>query len=158
MIARAFSRACSHAHSMTDKNARGFAHTRDQFQQLAEDGLLRRYTVIERGGMRFGIFGVLGKEAMFYTGGAAPAKFTGTLLGDMATKRAQVENQDTLPGDLNVLVARAPLSEVAKYAAQLGGMTQGQGSYTLEFSHYEQVPATVQQQVVTKAAVKHAEE
>ena len=88
----------------------------------------------------------------------APAKFTGTLLGDMATKRAQVENQDTLPGDLNVLVARAPLSEVAKYAAQLGGMTQGQGSYTLEFSHYEQVPATVQQQVVTKAAVKHEEE
>jgi PmbA protein len=39
MIARAFSRACSHAHSMTDKNARGFAHTRDQFQQLAEDAL-----------------------------------------------------------------------------------------------------------------------
>ncbi len=45
-------------------------------QQLAKDGVLRRYTVIERGGLRFGIFGVLGKEAMFYTGGAAPAKFT----------------------------------------------------------------------------------
>jgi 5'-nucleotidase len=45
-------------------------------QQLARDGLLRRYTVIERGGLRFGIFGVLGKEAMFYTGGAVPAKFT----------------------------------------------------------------------------------
>ncbi len=39
MIARAFPRACCHAHSMTDKNARGFAHTRDQFQQLAEDAL-----------------------------------------------------------------------------------------------------------------------
>ncbi len=88
----------------------------------------------------------------------APAKFTGTLLGDLATKRAHVENQDSLPGDLNVLMARAPLSEVAKYAAQLGGMTQGQGSYTIEFSHYEQVPAAVQQQVVTKAAVKHEEE
>ena len=37
-------------------------------------------------------------------------------------------------------------------------MTQGQGSYTIEFSHYEQVPAAVQQQVVTKAAVKHEEE
>ena len=45
-------------------------------QQLAKDGVLRRYTVIERGGLRFGIFGVLGKEAQFYTGGAAPAKFT----------------------------------------------------------------------------------
>jgi 5'-nucleotidase / UDP-sugar diphosphatase len=46
------------------------------FQQLAKQGTLRRYTVIERGGLRFGIFGVLGKEAQFYTGGAAPAKFT----------------------------------------------------------------------------------
>jgi 5'-nucleotidase/UDP-sugar diphosphatase len=45
-------------------------------QQLAKEGTLRRYTVIERGGLRFGIFGVLGKEAQFYTGGAAPAKFT----------------------------------------------------------------------------------
>jgi elongation factor G len=87
-----------------------------------------------------------------------PTKFTGAILGDIATKRGQVENQDTLPGDLNVIYARAPLSEVARYAAQLGGMTQGQGSYTLELSHYEQVPANVQQQVVAKAAHKHEEE
>jgi 5'-nucleotidase / UDP-sugar diphosphatase len=45
-------------------------------QRLAKEGALRRYTVIERGGMRFGIFGLLGKEAQFYTAGAAPAKFT----------------------------------------------------------------------------------
>jgi elongation factor G len=87
-----------------------------------------------------------------------PAKFTGTILGDIATKRGHVENQDTLPGDLNVIYARIPLSEVARYAAQLNGMTQGQGSYTLELSHYEHVPANVQQQVVTKAAIKHEEE
>jgi len=45
-------------------------------QRLASDGLVRRYLVIERGGMRFGVFGLLGKEAQFYSGGAAPAKFT----------------------------------------------------------------------------------
>ena len=45
-------------------------------QQLAKDGLVRRHLVIERGGMRFGIFGLLGKEAQFYSGGAVPAKFT----------------------------------------------------------------------------------
>lgn len=44
-------------------------------QKLAKDGILRRYTVIERGGLRFGIFGVLGVEAQHYTGGATPAKF-----------------------------------------------------------------------------------
>ena len=40
-------------------------------QRLAKDGVIRRYVVIERGGIRFGIFGVLGKEATFYTSGGA---------------------------------------------------------------------------------------
>ncbi len=44
-------------------------------QQLATAGVVRRYLVIERGGMRFGIFGLLGKEAQFYTGGAGAVKF-----------------------------------------------------------------------------------
>ena len=83
-----------------------------------------------------------------------PGKYTGTILGDLPTKRAQVENQDSLPGDLTVIYARAPLAEVARYAAQLGGMTQGQGSYAIELSHYEMVPANVQQQIVSKAQLK----
>jgi 5'-nucleotidase / UDP-sugar diphosphatase len=44
-------------------------------QQLSKAGLIRRYVVIERGGMRFGLFGVLGKEAQYYTGGAGAVKF-----------------------------------------------------------------------------------
>ena len=44
-------------------------------QRLAKDGVVRRYLVIERGGIRFGIFGLLGKEAQFYTGGAGAVKF-----------------------------------------------------------------------------------
>ena len=44
-------------------------------QRLAKDAVVRRYFVIERGGMRFGIFGLLGKEAQFYTGGAGAVKF-----------------------------------------------------------------------------------
>lgn len=87
-----------------------------------------------------------------------PARFTGAILGDIATKRGHIENQETLPGDMNVIYARAPLSEVARYAAQLGGITQGQGSYTLELSHYDQVPANVQQQVVARANHVHEEE
>jgi 5'-nucleotidase len=45
-------------------------------QRLAKAGVVRRHVVIERGGMRFGIFGVLGKEAQFYTGGAGAASFS----------------------------------------------------------------------------------
>jgi elongation factor G len=88
----------------------------------------------------------------------APSKYTGALLGDLTTKRARVENQDSLPGDLAVLKAIAPLAEMTRYAAQLGSITQGQGSYTMEFSHYDIVPGNVQQQIVAKAKMAEEEE
>src|SRR5207248_6779132 len=87
-----------------------------------------------------------------------PSKYTGAVLGDLPTKRAHVENQDSLPGDMTVIYARAPLAEVARYAAQLGGLTQGQGSYAMELSHYEMVPANVQQQIVSRAQLKEEDE
>lgn len=87
-----------------------------------------------------------------------PSKYTGALLGALNTKRARIENQDSLPGDLAVIQCHAPLAEVTRFAAELGSMTQGQGSYTMEFSHYDLVPANVQQQIVSKAKVAHDEE
>jgi elongation factor G len=87
-----------------------------------------------------------------------PSKYTGSILGDLNTKRARIENQDSLPGDLAVIQAKVPLAEVTRYAAQLGSITQGQGSYTMEFSHYDQVPGNVQQQIVSKAKVGAEEE
>ena len=87
-----------------------------------------------------------------------PSKYTGSILGDLNTKRARIENQDSLPGDLAVITARVPLAEVTRYAAQLGSITQGQGSYTMEFSHYDQVPGNVQQQIVSKAKLAAEEE
>ena len=50
------------------------------------------------------------------------------------------------------------LAEVTRYAAQLGSITQGQGSYSMEFSHYDTVPGNVQQQIVSKAKVAAEEE
>jgi elongation factor G len=85
-----------------------------------------------------------------------PSKYTGAILSDINTKRARVEDQDSLPGDLTVIKAIAPLAEMTRYAAQLGSITQGTGSYTMEFSHYDIVPGNVQQQIVSKA--KHLDE
>jgi elongation factor G len=87
-----------------------------------------------------------------------PSKYTGAILGDLNTKRARIENQDSLPGDLAVIICRVPLAEVTRYAAQLGSITQGQGSYVMEFSHYDVVPGNVQQQIVSKAKLAHDEE
>ena len=88
----------------------------------------------------------------------APSRYTGAILSDLNTKRARVENQDSLPGDLAVIQAKAPLAEVMRYAAVLGSITQGQGAYTMHFSHYDQVPANVKQQIVSKAKVAHDED
>jgi elongation factor G len=87
-----------------------------------------------------------------------PTRFTGAILGDLNTKRARIEDQDSLPGDLAVIRGKAPLAEMMRYAAQLGSITQGQGSYTMEFSHYDVVPGNVQQQIVSKAKLAADEE
>jgi 5'-nucleotidase len=55
----------------SNTNVAGNDATLADLQRLARDGMIRRYLVIERGGMRFGIFGLLGKEAIFYTSGGA---------------------------------------------------------------------------------------
>lgn len=80
-----------------------------------------------------------------------PTKYTGAILGDLNTKRARIENQDSLPGELSVITALAPLAEVTRYASQLDSITQGQGSFHMDFKHYDVVPANVQQHIVSKA-------
>jgi elongation factor G len=87
-----------------------------------------------------------------------PTRFTGAILGDLNTKRARIENQDSLPGDLAVITALAPLAEVTRYASQLDSITQGQGSFSMEFKHYDVVPGNVQQQIVSKAKVGEEED
>jgi elongation factor G len=87
-----------------------------------------------------------------------PSKYTGTILSDLNTKRARIESQDSLPGDLAVIAGKVPLAEVTRYKAQLDSMTQGTGFYTMEFSHYDMVPGNVQQQIVSKAKVAAEED
>jgi elongation factor G len=87
-----------------------------------------------------------------------PSKYTGDILRELNGKRARIENQDSLPGDLAVIKAKAPLAEVTRYAAELGSITQGQGSYSMEFSHYDTVPMNVQMQIVAKSKVVHDED
>jgi elongation factor G len=87
-----------------------------------------------------------------------PSKYTGTILSDLNTKRGRIENQDSLPGDLTVIMAKAPLAEVTRYKASLDSITQGQGFYTMEFSHYDVVPGNVQQHIVSKAKMTHDDE
>lgn len=88
---------------------------------------------------------------------SAPTQFVGDITRDLAGKRGQILGQDMLPGNQAIIRASVPLAEVATYNSQLKSVTGGQGSYSMELSHYDQVPPNIQQQIV--AAYKpHAED
>lgn len=77
-----------------------------------------------------------------------PAENMGDITGDLSSRRGRVTGQEMLPGGMMVIKAQAPLSEVANYNSQLKSVTGGQGSYSMELSHYEPTPPNIQQQVI----------
>jgi len=84
-----------------------------------------------------------------------PGDLTGDIIGDLNTKRAHVQGMNPA-GDTNVIEAQVPMAEVLRYAIDLKSMTQGRGSYTLELSHYEEVPAHVTQKIIAERQAEKA--
>jgi len=80
-----------------------------------------------------------------------PAENVGDIQGDLASRRGRPQGQDVLPGNMASIKAIVPLAELADYNSRLSSITGGQGSYSMEFSHYEVVPGNVQGQIVEAA-------
>ncbi|MCW5578497.1 MAG: elongation factor G [Dokdonella sp.] len=72
----------------------------------------------------------------------------GDVTGGLASKRARINGTDSLRGGEIVVKAQVPLAEIVDYQTELKALTGGEGRYTIEFSHYEPVPAQVQKQLV----------
>ena len=87
-----------------------------------------------------------------------PEDKMGTITGDLSGKRGRILGTDILPGGLAQIKASAPLAEVMQYQSQLKSVTGGQGSFAMEFSHYEPVPPHVQQQIASQYKPKAEEE
>ena len=79
-----------------------------------------------------------------------PDSNMGDVLGDLSTRRAQVQGTDSVAGK-TVITALAPLAEIQRYSNDLRSLTQGRGVYTVEFSHYQQVPAHLTDEIIAKA-------
>ncbi|NOX58871.1 MAG: elongation factor G [Planctomycetes bacterium] len=79
-----------------------------------------------------------------------PRDNVGDIQGDLASRRGRPQGQEGLPGGLSVLTAQVPLGELSDYNSRLSSITGGQGSYTLEFSHYESVPPNILQQIIAQ--------
>ena len=78
-----------------------------------------------------------------------PEDFLGSIIGDLSSRRGQVEGQAIDDGTSKVS-AKVPLAEMFGYATELRSMTQGRGIFSMEFSHYEDVPRNVAEAIISK--------
>ena len=85
-----------------------------------------------------------------------PSSSIGDVTSDLSTRRARINGQDSLPGGRAEITALVPLAELQDYLSRLKALTGGEGTYTMDLSHYDPVPARRQQELV--AAFKPQEE
>jgi len=78
-----------------------------------------------------------------------PEDFLGSIIGDLSSRRGQVEGQSIDDG-LSKVQSKVPLAEMFGYATQLRSMTQGRGIFSMEFSNYEEVPRNVAEAIISK--------
>ena len=86
-----------------------------------------------------------------------PESDMGATIGDLSTRRAHVQGTESISGR-SVITATAPLAEIQRYSNDLRSFTQGRGVYTLEFSHYQQVPGNIAEHIVANAKKTAVEE
>ena len=77
-----------------------------------------------------------------------PEAVMGDITGNLAGRRARISGTESLRGGQVTIQADIPLSSLSDYHTELKSLTQGQGSYTMEFSHYDPVPSNVQEELV----------
>ena len=87
-----------------------------------------------------------------------PGDKLGDISSDLNTRRGRMEGMDGAPGGYQVIHAHVPLAEVITYARSLSSMTGGQGSYTMEFSHYDAVPPQEQSKIISAAKTEEEDE
>lgn len=85
----------------------------------------------------------------------APEHNMGDITGDLSSRRGQVQGTDSMRGGMIIVRGQVPLAEINSYQTRLKSVTGGQGSYSLEFSHFEPVPPQVQQQIAAAHKSTH---
>lgn len=86
-----------------------------------------------------------------------PEEFMGAVSGDVSSRRGKILGMES-EGRLQVIKCHIPLSEMSGYSSKLRSFTQGRGSYTRKFSHYEEVPKEVETKIIADYEKKRAEE
>ncbi len=95
--------------------------------------------------------GIMLLEPMMKVETIMPEEYMGTIVGDLNAKRGQIQEMTERAGN-KVVTAFVPLAELFGYATQLRSISQGRGSYSMEFDHYEEVPSNVAKEIIEKRA------
>ena len=87
----------------------------------------------------------------------APSDFAGDLMGDLNSRRGRIGGMETR-GASTIIKAQVPMAEMLTYEQQLTSSTSARGSYHMEFSHYEEVPAHLQTKIIAEIKAERGEE
>jgi len=111
------------------------------------------FEITGRGGMREAAqkSGIKLLEPIMKVEVVTPEDYLGDVIGDMNSRRGQIQGTDSR-GNAQVVEAMVPLANMFGYVNQLRSFTQGRAQYTMQFSHYEEVPANVAEEVKAKLA------
>jgi elongation factor G len=90
-------------------------------------------------------------EPIMKTEVEVPDAYMGDVIGDLNSRRGKIMQMEPKKG-FQLIDAEVPLAEMFGYATQLRSLTQGRATYTMEFSHYEPVPTSVANEIISKAS------
>jgi elongation factor G len=83
-----------------------------------------------------------------------PKDYMGAITGDLNRRRGMIQATEEAPGGAQIITANVPLSEMFGYATDMRSATQGRATYTMEFSHYEKAPKSVEEEIIAKSGRK----
>jgi len=83
-----------------------------------------------------------------------PEEYLGDVIGGLSSRRAQIQGMQPRPGGVQVVDALVPLADMFGYATDLRSITQGRGTFTMEFDHYDRVPAEIAERVLGSAPMR----
>ena len=117
------------------------------------DSSVLAFEIAARAGMREGMrkAGAKMLEPIMKVEVVTPEEFTGGVIGDLTSRRGQVQGQE-VRGNANVVNAYVPLANMFKYVDTLRSMSQGRAQFTMQFDHYEPVPQAISEEIQAKYA------
>jgi elongation factor G len=93
------------------------------------------------------------KEPIMDVEVVVPEEYMGDVIGDLNSRRGHITHMDSRAGS-QVITARVPLSEMFGYSTNLRSMSQGRGTYTMQFAAYDEVPKSVSEEIIAKVGSK----